>query len=241
MIRENGMKNVRDRFILALRQKTFQKRFLWALALLTLVVIAFILNRRGGVAPERVLGILQAYPVMAPALFLLLFVFMTVVLVPTLPLNLLAGFLWGPYWGSLASVVAATSGALCAFLISRYLAGDYCRRRFKNPAWLWLQDEIDRRGWKAVAFVRINPIFSSGPLNYYFGITPVPLSTFAWATALFFIPPSAVIASIGHFIGRSTLTGGAQNLLQNIVVMSAVITILLIVTVILRRWLQNKS
>jgi uncharacterized membrane protein YdjX (TVP38/TMEM64 family) len=219
----------------------FSKRFLLAILLGLLMIIAFILNRQGIFAPESILSMLRFHPVMTPVFFLSLFVLMSLLLLPTLPLNLLAGFLWGPYWGTFFSVTGATAGAVCAFLFSRYLARDYCSRKFQNPAWSWLQSEIERRGWKAVAFVRLNSLFPSGPLNYYFGITPVLFHTFAWSTALFFIPPAFLVASIGHWLGWGAFTGSGQNLIHIIVIISAIITLMLIVTVILKKWLQEKS
>jgi uncharacterized membrane protein YdjX (TVP38/TMEM64 family) len=224
-----------------LQKVILTKRFLLALLLGLLIIIAFILNRQGLFAPESILRMLQFHPVMTPVFFLALFMLMSLLLLPTLPLNLLSGFLWGPYWGTFLSVTGATAGAVCAFLFSRYLAKDYCRRKFQNPAWSWLQSEIERRGWIAVAFVRVNSVFPSGPLNYYFGITPVPLYTFVWSTALFFIPPAFLVAYIGHWMGRSALTGSAQNLIHLIVIISALVTLMVIVTVILKKWLQNKS
>lgn len=218
----------------------FQKRFLFALLLGLAMIVAFILQRRGVFAPESILRMLQFHPVMTPVFFVGLFVLMTLLLVPTLPLNLLSGFLWGAYWGTLFSVAGATVGALGAFLFSRYVARDYCRRKFQNPAWSWLQNGIERRGWKAVAFVRLNSIFPSGPLNYYFGITSIPFSTFTWSTALFFIPPAFLVAFIGHWLGWKAFTGSGDNIMHLIVIISAIITLMLIATVILKKWLQEK-
>lgn len=234
-------KNLRAWFSTVPQRMNSPKRFLLTFLLGVLMIIAFILNRQGIFAPESILRIIQFHPFMTPVFFLALFVLMSLLLLPTLPLNLLSGFLWGPYWGTFFSVTGATSGAVCAFLFSRYLARDYCRRKFQNPAWSWLQSEIERRGWKTVAFVRVNSIFPSGPLNYYFGITPVPFHTFVWSTALFFIPPAFLVASIGHWMGWSAFTGSAQNLIQVIVIISAIITLTLLVTVILKKWLQKKS
>ncbi len=240
-VNKGDKKNSGAWFPTVFQRMIFPKRFLLALLLCLLIIIAFILNRQGIFTPENILRFFQFHPVVTPVFFLALFVLMSLLLLPTLPLNLLSGFLWGPYWGTFLSVTGATTGAMCAFLFSRYLAQDYCRRKFQNPAWSWLQSEIGRKGWKAVAFVRVNSVFPSGPLNYYFGITPVPFHTVAWATALFFIPPAFLVASIGHWMGWSALTGGAANLIHAIVMISAIITLTLVVMVILKKWLQKKS
>lgn len=238
---QGDKKNRKAWFSAVLQSMNSPKRFLLALFLGLLIIVAFILNRQGIFSPESILSMLQFHPVMTPVFFLSLFVLMSLLLLPTLPLNLLAGFLWGPYWGTCFSVTGATAGAVCAFLFSRYLARDYCTRKFQNPAWSWLQGEIERRGWKAVAFVRVNSVFPSGPLNYYFGLTPVPFYTFAWSTALFLLPPAFLVASIGHWMGWSALTGSAQNLFHILVIISAIITLMVIVTVILKKSLQKKS
>jgi uncharacterized membrane protein YdjX (TVP38/TMEM64 family) len=222
-----------------LQRVTYLKRFFLAFILGLLIIAAFILKSQGVVTPESILSVLQIHPVLTPIFFLVLFALMSLLLLPTLPLNLLSGFLWGPYWGTFLSVTGATAGAMGAFLFSRYLAKDFCQRKFQNPAWSRLQLEVGRQGWKAVAFVRVNSIFPSGPLNYYFGITPVPFHTFTWASVLFFIPPAFLVASIGHWMGWSALTGGAKDLIHAFVIISALITLTVVGMVILKNWLQK--
>lgn len=185
--------------------------------------------------PERVMVFLDSHRVSAPLLFVLLFILMTVTFMPTLPLNVGAGLLWGPVWGGILTVVGATAGACCAFLIARYAARDYCTRKFRSPRWLWLMREIETGGWKAVAFVRLNPIFASGPLNFFFGITPIPLATYLWSTALFLLPPAVLIATLGHLLGWD-----AQSAKQEIWIMAVASTITLALGILVRRKRKNR-
>lgn len=240
-VNKGGKKNLAAWVSSVFPRIIFKKRFLFALLFGSAIIIAFILNRQGVFAPESILRMLQYHPFLAPVFFLGLFILMSLLLLPTLPLNLLSGLLWGPYWGTFLSVTGATIGAACAFLFSRYLARDYCMRKFQNPAWSWIQNEIERRGWKAVAFVRVNSAFPSGPLSYYFGLTPVPFYTFTWSTALFLTPPAFLVSSIGHWLGWGAFSGSGKNLIHAIVIISAIITLTLIVIVFLKKWLQNKS
>lgn len=199
--------------------------------LLALCVGGILLLRNSGyLQPEQIVAFLDSHRVSAPLLFVLLFIAMTVSFMPTLPLNIGAGLLWGPFWGGVLTVVGATAGACCAFLISRYAARDYCTRKFRNPGWMWLMQEIESKGWKAVAFVRVNPIFASGPLNFFFGITPIPLFTYLWSTALFLMPPAVLIATLGHMLGWE-----AQNVQREIWILAGASTITVVAIIILRR------
>jgi uncharacterized membrane protein YdjX (TVP38/TMEM64 family) len=209
-----------------LRRSLFVKKQLVALAGLAIGFLAFgYLKNQGLINPEKIFDILAAYPRQAPIAFIALYVLLSVVLVPTLPLNMGAGFLWGPVIGTTLSIIGATAGAVVAFLVARYLVGDFFRRRFEHPAWLWLHQQIEDNPWQSVAFTRINPIFSFGPLNYFYGITAVSLPTYTWSTALFLIPPSALFATLGSSLNDFTLTGAIASLWRNILILSAIFTV----------------
>jgi len=67
-------------------------------------------------------------------MFTLIYALMTTFLLPTLPLNLAAGFLWDPLFGCALSIVAATLGASWSFMLARYLGRDFLEERFTNRA-----------------------------------------------------------------------------------------------------------
>jgi len=223
------------RLLFKLTRLLNRKKFLLAFGLLLLILSCSYLKQQGIIAPERIFAFLDAYPTLAPLFFIGLYIVLSVAIVPTLPLNLGAGFLWGTAWGSVFSIAGATAGAICAFLVSRYFAGDYFNRHFKHRAWLWLRAEIESKGWQAIAFTRINPVFSFGPLNYFFGITSIDFKTYIWATALFIAPPSILFAAVGHSMGDFTLTGSAANLMRNTIVISAIVTALTIARLVMKR------
>lgn len=173
---------------------------------------------------------IQNNKILAPFLFIGFYIIMSISVLPTLPMNLGAGLLWGPFWGTLLSVIGATCGASCSFIIARYLAHDYCKRKFQNPKLLRLFNVIEENGWKVVAFARLDPIVASGPVNYLFGLTPIPFSTYLWSTVFFLIPPASIIASIGYFIGWSVLSAESiKNVGHYIALIGFLVTIILII------------
>jgi len=212
-----------------------RKRFVLALAMTLLLVGFYALRHHGYLAPESIMSFFQSHPFLAPLVFLIIYAASVVCLIPTLPLNLGAGLIWGPYWGGILTVLGASTGAASAFLAARYLAADYLNARFDSAAWRWLREEIHRKGWKAVAFVRVNPVFPFGPSSYFFGLTPVGFRSYFTATMLSILPLSFTFAAIGHSIGSIVLEGDVHSLLRSLVLVSLAVTVLVLLRVAVKR------
>lgn len=218
-----------------------RKRFLIVAGLLVLAIAGLALRQAGYLAPKAVFDFLDAHPLLAPVAFLGLFVVMTLLLLPTLPLNLGAGFLWGPYWGGVYTVAGAAIGASLAFLISRYLAADFANRHFRHRTWLWLIKEVEEQSWKIVAFTRINPIFPTAPLNYFYGLTSIPFWSYLLATVVFIAPMAFLFAYLGDSVGGFLLRGDAQQFVQNLLGASAAVTILFVLRFALKQLLKSRN
>lgn len=219
---------------------SYKKKLFFFLFLIIIIFIVFLFNRYWTIRPEIVFIFIQNNKILAPLLFIVLFIIMTISVLPTLPMNLGAGLLWGPLWGTLISVIGATCGASCSFIIARYLAHDYCKRKFQNPKLLRLLNVIEGNGWKVVAFVRLDPIFASGPLNYLFGITPIRFGTFIWSTALFLTPPASIVSSIGYFVGWSVLSEKSiKDVGHYIALIGGLVTIVLIILFFLIKYFRK--
>ena len=201
-------------------------RLVLAAGLTFVAMTTIYLYRSGYLEPGPIVQFLSAHPFTAPVVFALLYALMVAVLLPTLPFNLAAGLLWGPVWGSLISVVAASTGSAIAFLVSRHLAADFFRRRFRRKPWRWLRRELRTSNWKVVAFTRINPVFPFGPLNYFFGLTGIRFGTYLATTAAFLLPPSFLFASLGSSLGGVMLDGDANALVRDILIASAAVAVI---------------
>ena len=64
----------------------------------------------------------------APIGHMMLFALGTVAFVPGVVFSLAGGALFGPLWGSLWNLAGATLGATLAFLVARYIAGEWVAR-----------------------------------------------------------------------------------------------------------------
>jgi uncharacterized membrane protein YdjX (TVP38/TMEM64 family) len=184
-----------------LRRFIGPKRIVILTVLAVLVGIAWYLRRQGWLDPSAIQHLIEQYPVTAPIVFALIYGIAMLSALPTLPVNLAAGLFWGPFLGGFYSTSGATIGAVAAFLLTRSVLGQPLARRFDNRVIAEIQREFEAKGWLFLAFVRLNPIFPTGPLNYLLGLTAVDTVTYVWTTFVFNLPPSIAVAWIGYSLG----------------------------------------
>jgi uncharacterized membrane protein YdjX (TVP38/TMEM64 family) len=112
-----------------------------------------------------------------------------------------SGFLFGVAAGAVYVNIASTSGAVLAFLCSRYLIGNWIQKRF-SARLKSFNKEILRHGHNYLLFLRIVPIIPFFAVNYLAGITKIPLSKFIWTTVLGMLPGSVLFAYAGQRLGE---------------------------------------
>lgn len=116
--------------------------------------------------------------------------------IPSAPIALVSGAVFGHAWGTLYVVLGAEIGALTAFAIARVLGHDLLRRLFGERValgWLGSQNALT---W--MVFVsRLLPFLSFDLVSYGAGLTPLRAWRFALATLLGLIPASFLLAHFG--------------------------------------------
>jgi len=171
------------------------------------IALAWGIRQAGGLELESFFRIIDEYPVFAPALFVITYALLVALLIPTLPVNLAAGVLWGGFWGGVLATIGSALGAVLAFHLARTSLGKLFARKYDNRLMNWIICQIDENAWKVVAFVRLNPAFPSGPVNFIFGLTSINFATYSYATLFFLFPPSLGVALIGAEAGNIILQG----------------------------------
>ena len=125
---------------------------------------------------------------LAPIAYMLLYSLAPALFLPGLPITLVGGILFGPFWGVVYSITGATVGACIAFLISRYLAREWVQAKLTSPRWRQLERGVEKNGWKIVAFTRLVPLFPFNLLNYAFGLTPIQFLPYAITSFICMLP-----------------------------------------------------
>ncbi len=201
------------------------KRIILLLALLAFVFFAWNYYRAGTLSPAIIEQYRDNHPVGAVLLFVLIYVISVIAALPSLPLNLAAGFFWGGLIGGVYSTIGVTIGGWVSFASARWLIGQPLAENFDNKWAGKVQREFDKSGWKFVAFARLNPIIPTGPLNYLLGLTSLSNRSFLWATFIFLLPPAIAVAYIGDTL--QTLMdqqSSVNDIVRSILVASAAVT-----------------
>lgn len=142
----------------------------------------------------RLSGVGMAGPVL---LALLMALAIVVSPIPSGPIGVAAGALYGTLGGGVVTVAGAFLGACIAFLAARYLGFDAIRqsenRLLKTLA-------TPRSQWSLMTIVfasRLIPFISFDAVSFAAGLTNLTLPRFALATLLGVIPVSFVLTAIG--------------------------------------------
>ncbi len=158
----------------------------------------------------------------APLLFMLIYIIGTVLFLPGSVLTLLGGALFGPAWGTLYNLSAATIGAMLSFLASRYLASDWVAKK-TGGRMKQLINGVENEGWRFVAFTRLVPFFPFNLLNYALGLTRISFAQYSIATFIFMLPGALAYTYLGY-IGREAAMGG-EGLIQKAMLALALLAI----------------
>jgi uncharacterized membrane protein YdjX (TVP38/TMEM64 family)/Fe-S oxidoreductase len=137
---------------------------------------------------EKLRALIQGYGALAPVIYMLIYTLAPALLLPGLPITIAGGILFGPFWGVIYTITSATAGACVAFLVARYIARDWVAGKLQSPRWRHLDEEVERQGWKVVAFTRLIPAFPFNLLNYAFGLTKIKFSHYAITTFICMLP-----------------------------------------------------
>jgi uncharacterized membrane protein YdjX (TVP38/TMEM64 family) len=180
-------------------------------------------------------------------LFVLVYILAAVLMLPGVILTLAAGFLYGVIQGTVVVSVASTLGAGCAFLIGRYLARDWVKRRMAGREALQAMDEaVGREGWKIVLLTRMSPAFPFNLINYAYGLTGVSFPKYFGATWLGMLPGTVLFVYLGSLAGELAAVGvtpAQRNPLEWLYYglgLLATITVTVLVTRLARKALRGR-
>ncbi|MCJ8323675.1 MAG: TVP38/TMEM64 family protein [Rhizobiales bacterium] len=124
-------------------------------------------------------------------------------------LSLIGGLLFGGLIGGVTTVVSATIGAICLFLIARTSIGDILRRK----AGKWMEKiaaEFNQGAASYLLFLRLAPIFPFFVVNLAPALLGARLWTFCWTTFIGIMPGTFAISYIGAGIGAVLTSENAK-------------------------------
>lgn len=158
----------------------------------------------------------------AIAVYLVVTVVGSVILaLPGVTFAIAAGLLFGPLLGTVLCVMAATAGAVLAFLAGRFFLRDSIRPVAMKNRYLkkWLFDESGKNQLFVLMITRLVPVFPYNLQNFAYGVTDIGFGTYTIGSFLFMIPGTAMytvgtagIADAGNralYIGTAVVIAAA--------------------------------
>lgn len=132
--------------------------------------------------------------------FVLLYIAGSVLPVPSTPFTLAGGILFGPFWGTMYTLVGAVLGASLAFALAKYLGESFVTRWVRaNFKKLHTYDKrLEERGFITVFILRLIPLVPFSVLNYALGLTRVRFRSYVVATMFGIIPGTFGYALFGN-------------------------------------------
>lgn len=208
------------------------KKWMGFFLLLAATLLAF--RYRESLDPTQLESWIESWGPVGMLWFVGLYTLSTVLFLPGSLLTLAGGALFGPWLGGLLSLLGATMGAGCAFLIARYLAGGWVQQRADGMAKRLLSG-VEAEGWLFVAFVRLVPLFPFNLLNYALGLTRIHFGHYLLTSLLCMAPGGLAYAWLGH-AGREAATGSRAALQAGLWAVG-----LLAVAIAIPRWVRRAN
>ena len=137
------------------------------------------------------------------ALFIAAFALWSLTTLPAIPLMAFGGLIYGPWLGTLCSVVGTILGASATFALGRSVADERIERwRGEYSRLRKVLDMAERHPFTVVLIVRSVAVFPLTLMNYGFGATGVRFRHFIAYSTLTTIPGAALYSGLGHVLYR---------------------------------------
>jgi uncharacterized membrane protein YdjX (TVP38/TMEM64 family) len=225
-------------------------RFAPAVVLLALFVIGLSTGLAGHVSleglrahHETLHGYTRAYPILAAALFVAVFITAVASGLPVcLILTITGGSVFGPWIGASLTTVSATTGATATYLAARIAAGswlhDWAERR--GGAGKRIVEGFGRHAFGNMLTLRLIPFSPFTPLNVAAGVAGIPLRAFVAASFLGEIPSALIYARLGAGLGQALDSGANPTnpsiLNLNIIIPLAGLALMAFLSTAIRIW-----
>lgn len=162
--------------------------------------IGFQLNQDGLLQPAHIREAVSGLGPWAPIGYIGVGIAVVLLALPSWTTTVLAGYLFGPVWGTVFAVLAATTGAALAFLIARGIGREAVQARL-GPRLRMFDESLASHGFLYILAIRLVPGVPFSGLSYGAGITRVGFLPYVLATFIGAIPMAALYSYLGSSAG----------------------------------------
>lgn len=160
----------------------------------------------GGVDSANIQHWLQQTGMWAPIIYILLYIFATLLVLPSTALNLSGGAFFGPWMGTFWTSIAAVIAAIVTFMFTRTIGRQLVARKLAGR-WQAIDAEIQSGGLFYIFSIRLLPIIPYGLVNFAAGLTSISFRDYFWGTTLGTVPGVLPFVMLGGFGLKALRTG----------------------------------
>ncbi|MEL6581126.1 MAG: TVP38/TMEM64 family protein [Cyanobacteria bacterium J06621_12] len=157
--------------------------FLFCCAIATAISVVII----GDIDQQQLEVWLEQMGGLAPLIYIVLYTVGTLLILPSTPLNLTGGAIFGIWWGTLWTTIAALVAAIAAFAFTRTVGKELVSQKLTGR-WRAMDTEISQGGLFYLFAIRLLPIIPYGIVNFGAGLTSIKFKDYAIATLLGTLP-----------------------------------------------------
>lgn len=170
----------------------------WRLVALILgfAAVSVALHVSGWSGPDRLQVLVESAGWAAVVVFVVGYAVLVLAPTPASVLTILAGALFGIWWGTLLAWAGALLGSLGGFALGRRL-GRPAVDRLLHGRLPQVDQVLSDHGLVAVLAVRLVPLFPFTPLNYAAGVLGVRRRDYMLGTAVGIVPGALAYAAVG--------------------------------------------
>ncbi len=187
-----------------INQVSLPKKFKNSLIFLTIACIiptAVGVILIGEVDRQQIQNWLAEMGVFAPVIYIVLYTLCTLLILPSTPLNLIGGAIFGVWWGTLWTTLAALTAAIAAFIFTRTIGRELIARKLAKK-WEVVDEEIRQGGLFYMFAIRLLPIIPYGLVNFAAGLTSIRFKDYFTATLLGTLPGVLPFVMMGAGINQ---------------------------------------
>ena len=134
-------------------------------------------------------------------IFALVYILSVVLLIPGSILTLGAGFVYGPFWGTLLVSPVSVAAASIAFWLARGRLRPWVKQKVESNKHFDVVDQaVGQQGFKIVMLLRLSPVFPFTFLNYALGLTGVKARSYILASFIGMLPGTFLYTYLGSLV-----------------------------------------
>ncbi|MGE3343489.1 MAG: TVP38/TMEM64 family protein [Vicinamibacterales bacterium] len=147
---------------------------------------------------EQLSGWIRSAGAAGVVVFAAVYVAAAVFMLPGSVLTLMAGFAFGPVWGTVLVSPVSVLAATLAFTLGRTVArARVASRAGGDPRFSAIDRAIGDQGFRVVALLRLSPVLPFNLLNYALGLTRVSLRDYVLASWIGMLPGTVLYVYLG--------------------------------------------